>query len=289
MPRTGSANTVGSRASAAPAEVAAQARRRVGESGRDLREVRARGDLLQGLLGAATLGVDLVGRRLLRDEHEHVLEAVLGLAAGLRGDGGEEVVDLGVAHRDAAVDLAVAQPLDGDLVPHVLAVARVAQPFALDRGAELIRGQLVVLNDPLDRALDLRVVDLDAGLLRVLHQRAVDDQPLEQLLLQHVVGRRRHLLRLHLLHDDALLEIEVVLRQRLVVDDGDDAIEGDDGGRGRRGAARRRRRRLGPARRRVCGGAAVSAAAAHRHASHGNERRFERTRGTSSWGARQNS
>ena len=123
--RTGSAKTVGSRAGGAPAEVAARERvGRVGEAGRDLGEVGPGPDLLQRLLGAPALGVDLVGRRLLGHEHQHVREPVLDVAADLRVDGGEEVVDLGVGHDDAAVDLALAQPLHGDLAADVVAVLR---------------------------------------------------------------------------------------------------------------------------------------------------------------------
>ena len=224
----------------APAEVAALERiRRVGESGRDLAEIGAAPDLLQRLLRAAALGVDLLGRRLLGDDHQDVGQPVFGLAPGLRDDRRQEIVDLGVAHVELAVDLAVAQPLHHDLVADLLAILGVGDAFALHRLPEVLRRHLVLLRDARNRPLDLEVVDAHAGLLRVLHQRALGDQPLEQLLVEHVGRRRRHLLRLHLLQNGALLLVQVELRQRLVVDHRDHAIERDDrAGRRPRGGRR---------------------------------------------------
>ena len=71
-------------------------------------------------------------------------------------------------------------------------------PSFSTRLAEILGRQLVVLRDARDRALDLRVVDADAGFLRVLHQHALGDQALEQLLLEDVGRGGRHVLRLHL-------------------------------------------------------------------------------------------
>ena len=107
----------------------------------------------------------------------------------------------------------------------VLAVVRVRDAFALEHLAELVGRQLVLLGDAQDRALDGRVVDADAVLLRVLQQRALDDQALEHLLVEHVGRRRRDLRRLHLRQHDAALLVQVVLRDRLVVDDGEHAVE----------------------------------------------------------------
>ncbi len=91
--------------------------------------------------------------------------------------------------------------------------------------AELVGRQLVVLRDAQDGALDLRVVDANAVLLGELQDRTLGDDPVEQLLVEHVGGRRRHVLRLHLRENGPLLVVDVELRHRLVVDDGDDAVE----------------------------------------------------------------
>ena len=56
-----------------------------------------------------------VGRRLLGNGHVHVRELVFVLAARLRGDRREIVVDLGVGDGDLAVDLTLAHALDDDL------------------------------------------------------------------------------------------------------------------------------------------------------------------------------
>jgi hypothetical protein len=138
------------------------------------------------------------------------------------------------------------RPLHRDLVADVVAVLGERDAFTLDRLAEVVVGQLVVLGDARQRALDLRVVDADAGLLRVLQQHALGDEPLEQLLLEHVGRGRRDVGGFHLAQHDALLLVDVVLRERLVVDDRDDAV---DRHRlfGRRSAGRRARGTTPPA------------------------------------------
>ena len=78
-----------------------------------------------------------------------------------------------------------------DLVADVLAVLAYGNALLREHLAELVGRELVVLRDAQDRALDLRVVDADAGFLRVLQQRALGDQPLEHLLVEHVGRRRR--------------------------------------------------------------------------------------------------
>ncbi len=85
-----------------------------------------------------------------------------------------------------AVDLALAQALDDDLAPDVLAILGVRNALALQHLAEFVGRQLVLLGDAQDRPLDGRVVDADAGVLRKLQQRALDDQPLQHLLVEHV-------------------------------------------------------------------------------------------------------
>ncbi len=142
--------------------------------------------LLQRGLGAALPHVDLVGRRLLRHQDENVGESIFHFAARLRFQRREQMVDFGVTDVDAAFDLALAQPLDRDLVTDVGAVFRVRNALALHRLAEVFGGELVVLGDAHERALDLRVVDANAGVLGVLHEHAFGDEPFEQLLFEDV-------------------------------------------------------------------------------------------------------
>ena len=150
---------------------------------------------------------------------------VLGITPHLRVLRCEESLDLRIAHRDARIDLAFAQPLDDDFLADVLAVFLVLDVLLLERLAELVGRQLVVLRDAQDGALDLRVVDANAVLLGELQDRTLGDDPVEQLLLEHIGGRRRHLLRLHLRENGPLLLVDLELRHRLVVDDGDHAVE----------------------------------------------------------------
>ena len=85
-PRTGSANTVGSRAGARqPRLPPCSASRRVGESRRDLRRNRCPPRICFSASSArAPLRLDLLGRRLLGHDHEDVRQPVLDVAAGLR-------------------------------------------------------------------------------------------------------------------------------------------------------------------------------------------------------------
>ena len=74
-------------------------------------------------------------------------------------------------------------------------------------------------------------------------QRALGDHPLEQLPLEHVRRRRRDLRFAELHQHRGTLLVEVVLRDRLVVHDGDDPIQQDLAIRGLRGRGAPRGRR----------------------------------------------
>ena len=65
-------------------------------------------------------------------------QTILDLAAALHGLRREKVVDLGVAHRELAVHFALTQPLNQNLVAHLLTVFRIGETFALDRLAKLV-------------------------------------------------------------------------------------------------------------------------------------------------------
>jgi len=195
----------------APAEVAA---------GRRIGRVRVRRRDLPEILARAHFG-----KRLLGHADVDVRQQVFVLAACLRRDGREVVVDLGIRHGDLAVHLAIAHALDRDLAADVFAIVRVRNAFALEHLAELVGRELVLLGHAQDRALDGGVVDADAGFLRVLQHRPLDDQPLEHLLVEHVVRWRRDFRRLHLRQQDAPLLAHVPLRDRLVIDDHEHAVE----------------------------------------------------------------
>ena len=225
-----------------PAEIAAGQRvARIGKPCGDLPEVRAVADILQRLFGAAPLGLDLLRARLLRNQDEDMCETVFRFSSKLRLGRGEVIFDLGIAHRDAGIDLALAQPLHDDLAAHVLAVPDVRDPVSGERLAKPVERELVVFGDALDCALDLGVVDLDAAVLGVLQQGTFGDQALEHLLIEDVGRRLLHILLFQLLHDDAFGVVELVLRDGLVVDHRDDAIDSNYAWRGR---ARYRRRWL---------------------------------------------
>ncbi|MDW8470081.1 MAG: hypothetical protein RML56_15100 [Burkholderiales bacterium] len=190
-------------------------------------------------LGARPLGLgarlrDTLGRSLLGQPHEDVREVVLDGAA----PGGavllEKEVDFALAHLDAVVHLALAQPREHHLHAHLLAEALERDAVALEQPPELDRRQAVVLRDALERAVELDLVDADAGFLRELQLRFLEDQALEQLTLEHFpLGRRRALAaQLPLGRLDALAQLEP--RDDVAVDHRDDAIEEHDRLRGRR-------------------------------------------------------
>ena len=80
-----------------------------------------------------------------------------------------------------------------------------------------------------------------------MQQGTLGHEPLEDLLLQHVVGGLLDVLLLQLLHHDALGLFELVLGDCFVVDDRHHAVETGDARRRSRSARcteRRRRRRF---------------------------------------------
>jgi hypothetical protein len=135
------------------------------------------------------------------------------------------LIDRGVGYRHFAVDLAFAQALHDYLVADVVAILGIRNVLLRQRLAELLGRKLVVLSDALNRALDLAIVDLDTALLGLLQQRALGDQALEHLFVEHVGRRRLHFLLPQLLLHDPPCVVELVLGQGLVIDDSDDAVD----------------------------------------------------------------
>ena len=100
----------------------------------------------------------------------------------------EEQIDLAVAYLDLVVDFTLAQPGEQDLVAQVRREASKGTP-SRSRGAKIGERHACLFRDALDRAVDLHVVDPDAGVARLLELRLVEDQPLEELPLEHVARR----------------------------------------------------------------------------------------------------
>src|SRR5689334_7171045 len=217
----------------APAEVAALervGRIRIGRG--DLREVGAAAQLRERGHRAAAARLDLLWRGLRRHQHEDVREAILRFARSLARLARDLGVHLGIGHDDVVLDFTLAQPRHQHLVADVVAEALVLDVVALERGAEVRHRQVVLLRDALDGAVEGRVVDLDARLLRHLHLHEVVDHALEDLARERVRGRDLAALARELAHDQVHAVVQVVLRDHLVVHDRDDAVHGDDGGAG---------------------------------------------------------
>ena len=131
-------------------------------------------------------------------------ELVFGVSGFLRFQRRQVMIDFGVADGQRALDLALAQALDDDFVADVFTILGVVYFFLCELLAEFFGRHLVVLGDALYRALDLRVVDAQAGFLRILHQRPLGDDALEHLFIENIGGRRLDVLLFHLRQHDAL-------------------------------------------------------------------------------------
>src|SRR5690606_650640 len=157
---------------------------RVGERGREPCKIVPALQLPDHLLAAHPLALDLLRGRAFGHRQQDLRNVKLGgrlRALRLRG---QERVDVGIADLDAAVDLAFAQPLAHDLFADIVAEARETRAVALDALAQLDDRQLVLLRDRRQRTVHLRLVDADTQFARRLRLRAIDDHPLEHLLLE---------------------------------------------------------------------------------------------------------
>ncbi len=190
------------------------------------------------LLDARASLLDALGARLLGDAHQDVREVVLGALRRGVLHVLEEELDLAVAHLDPVVDLALAQAREQHLLAHVAAEGVEGEAVALERGAELRHGHLVVLGDALHRALELQLVDADAAVTRHLRLRLVEDQPLEHLPLQHRALGRRDAAAPQVALGEADGVVELRKRDHFLVDDRDDAVD-ERTLRERRAAARK--------------------------------------------------
>jgi hypothetical protein len=153
-------------------------------------------------------------------------------------------LDLGVADRDAVVDVPLARAGDEQLVADGGAHAVEALAFLFQRGRKTGHVELVLRGDALQRALDLGRVDADAGAAGVLLQRQFGDHAFEQLFFQHLARWQRRVLPRQVLHHLGVAPGQFLAGDDFVVDDGDDVVERQDCGvrrqQGRGGDQQRR-------------------------------------------------
>ena len=193
----------------------------------DLAEIRAFRELSERLLGARAPRLHLLGARVLRHDDEDVRKIDFVAAHLLVGRRREQRVDLAFGDDDLVVDFALAQPRHDDLVADVLAELRVRHAVALERVAQPCTRDLVLLGDAADRALELGIVDAHPRFLRELELDPVADHALEELALDDRLGGGGGALLGELLHGETRARLELARGDRLVVHDGDDAVEHD--------------------------------------------------------------
>jgi len=203
----------------------------VGVFGRQLGEVLARARLLGRLIRALLQPGDVVGAGVLGHLDQDHGQVELGhrrARAGLLADVG---VDVGVAHADARLDLALAQARQQHLVAHVGLEVLDRDALLLDALVQFGHGGQVVLAG--NGQLGLRqggVVHAQTQFARVLQLGALGDQALEHLLAQAGGGRRHHAALAHLAQGPRHARAHLVVGDGLGVDHGDDVV-GRAGGR----------------------------------------------------------
>ena len=230
----------------APTQLSALQRFRcVRKTGRDARKIGAAFELRHQLLGARARCVDAIARRVFRYAQQNLRNVDLfgiGRYTRLRGD---EVFQLAVRNLNARIDLALAQPIQDDVLPNVVAKLRKRNAVGFEPLPQRLHRQAVGLCDAPERRIDRRIVDPHTRFARQLHLRTIDDHPLEHLALEHVGRRRLNLLAPQLHFRDARPRAQLIGGDDFIVDDRDDAVD-----RPRSGAWRRRCRcsRRGPCR-----------------------------------------
>ena len=210
----------------------------IGIAGGEPAEIAAGARLGERVLGFRARRREPLGACLLGHAHEDVRQLVFD-TLGRRGlHFLEKQGHLGVAHLDLVVHLALAQPRQEDLLAQVLAPELERHAVGLQRAPELGQRHLVALGDALHGAVELQLVDADAGLARHLQLRLLEDQALQHLALEHFALGRGRILPAQLPLGAADGVVQLGKRDDFLVDDRDDAV--DDGH-----ALRRRRKRQG--------------------------------------------
>ena len=138
----------------------------------------------------------------------------------------DQVVDVDVADPDAVQHLALAQPLDHQLVADVVAELDVGQAFLAQALAQLPDRQLVLGRDVGHGAIELGLVDTSAVLARIGDQDAFVDQGVEHLLAKRRGWRQRGPAAPGIVADACQPLLQLARRDELLVDDGDDVVAG---------------------------------------------------------------
>ncbi len=137
--------------------------------------------------------------------------------------------------------VALAQDLHREFLADAFAIAGVVDALAGQRGRQVGQRDLVLLGDVAQRVVQRLVGHLDAGAIRTLHLQLLQDQAVEHLLAQHVLGRQLELLRAQALGDDQHLLVELARQHDAFVDGGRDAVEQLAGAAGFAGLGERHR------------------------------------------------
>ena len=187
---------------------------------------------------------DFLRRRPFRHRDEDVSEPVLVIAATLFLHRCQVVVDVAGRHRDPIADEALLHPRHEQFVPDLLAKLREVVAVALHDLAKLGGGEVVSRREVVHRAVEFIVFDAQVVLLGELELNAIDDETLEHLAGEHIVGGNRRARLLQPAADHVHANEELALHDDVVVDNGDDAIEIDDllgrSGEGKKEARERR-------------------------------------------------
>ena len=158
--------------------------RRVGIARRERGEVGAAARGFEGLLRPRPRRFNALGTGLFRHPYEDVRKLVLHARVRLGLHLGKEEIDLGVAHLDAFLHLALAHAGEQDLLAQLLAPRLERDAIALERTPEISQAHIVVLRHTLHRAVELQLIDANALVARELKLGLVQNQPLQHLALE---------------------------------------------------------------------------------------------------------
>ena len=173
----------------------------------------------------------LVGPGVFGDAHQDVrdIEFVVTARALLRG--GEQVVDFAVGDHDFVGDLTLTQARHEDFAANILAKLGKRHAVFFQRQTQLRGNHLVFLRDAINRTIQLHIIHAHAVFAGKLHHGAVGDHAFEQLPFKIRTRWRRRTLARQLTGRAVDALVQIVARDHLVVDHGDDAVNGQNGSR----------------------------------------------------------
>jgi len=198
---------------------------RVREFARQPGEILAGAGALENALGLRACAGDLRLGGVLRDRDQDVRQVDLHgrrVAAALQLN--DVLVDFEVAHANARLELALAQPREQQLVAQLLPELRHRNAVGRQPAAQLGDVDAILPRQVLFGHVDRGLLRLDALLARELDLRLLDDEPLEHLPRE--LGARRQGLALlrQLLLEARHAHAHFVVGDRLRIDDGDDEV-----------------------------------------------------------------